>query len=300
MRHRRNKFYKFHIWCYFDNPHYIIFTARRNNGREVDARRAVWIKYPEIMTESLKTKLKALARRYETASFLEGDPSKFMHLMKSEADMEAAAFTASALSFGSRAQFLPKISHILDAAEGRPDEWIRTGAFKKTFRPNDKSCFYRFFTRGDMYSFFRAYANVMRSHGTLGGFVKSACGGDGGEAVKTICRRFSQEGSTGVIPKDGSSACKRVCMFLRWMVRSGSPVDLGLWADFIDRRTLVIPLDTHVLQHAKKLGLIKSACSSMASARRLTAALAEVFPDDPVRGDFALFGHDVNAGGNAD
>ncbi len=252
------------------------------------------------MDENTKKRLRALARRYETVSFLEEDPSKFMHLMKSEADKEAAAFIASALSFGSRAQFLPKIAAILEAAGEKPDMWIRTGAFAKFFGQNDKRCFYRFFTHADMHSFFKAYANVMRTHGTLGGFVKSESPLDAAEAVKAICRRFAQEGSTNVIPKDGSSACKRVCMFMRWMVRSGSPVDLGLWAGFIDRKTLVIPLDTHVLQEAKKLGLVKSSAASMAAARRLTAALAEAFPDDPVRGDFALFGHGVSAGESAD
>ena len=83
-------------------------------------------------------------------------------------------------------------------------------------------------------------------------------------------------------------------MFLRWMVRSDSPVDLGLWSDFIDRRTLVVPLDTHVLQEAKKLGLLKSTSASMSAARRLTASLAEAFPEDPSRGDFALFGYGVS------
>jgi uncharacterized protein (TIGR02757 family) len=88
-------------------------------------------------------------------------------------------------------------------------------------------------------------------------------------------------------------------MFLRWMVRTDSPVDLGLWADFIDRRTLVIPLDTHVVQEARRLGLLTSACTSMSVARRLTAKLAEVFPDDPCRGDFALFGYGVDESSGA-
>lgn len=82
-------------------------------------------------------------------------------------------------------------------------------------------------------------------------------------------------------------------MFLRWMVRSGSPVDIGLWSDFIDRRTLVMPLDTHVMQQSRRLGLLKGSCTSMCAARKLTASLAEVFPDDPLRGDFALFGYGV-------
>ena len=83
-------------------------------------------------------------------------------------------------------------------------------------------------------------------------------------------------------------------MFMRWMVRDGSPVDLGLWAGFIDKSTLVIPLDTHVVQEARRLGLLSSPCASMCAARRLTSALSEAFPGDPCRGDFALFGYGVS------
>lgn len=73
-------------------------------------------------------------------------------------------------------------------------------------------------------------------------------------------------------------------------MRDGSPVDLGLWSDFIDKRSLFIPMDTHVMQEARKLGLITGKTASWNTVVRLTEALREVFPDDPVRGDFALFG----------
>ena len=237
--------------------------------------------------------LREYADRYETASFIEGDPSWFMHQVKGAENREATAFTASALSFGSRAQFLPKIQRLLDSAGGNLDRWIRTGAFEKEFRPGDGRCFYRFFTFGTMNSFFRAYRGIMDEQGSLGRFVKARCEGSAEKAVEAICARFCEGGSCGVIPQDHRSACKRVCMFLRWMVRSDSPVDLGLWSGFIDRSTLIIPLDTHVMQEARKLGLLKSASTSMSAARRLTAALAEAFPGDPVRGDFALFGYGV-------
>ena len=82
-------------------------------------------------------------------------------------------------------------------------------------------------------------------------------------------------------------------MFLRWMVRSGSPVDLGLWADFIDRRTLIMPLDTHVLAESQRLGLLKCGSATMSAARRLTQSMLEIFPNDPLKGDFALFGYGI-------
>ena len=234
------------------------------------------------------------ASRYETEDFLIGDPSWFMHQVEGDANREAVAFVASCLSFGSRKQFMPKIQAIVDCAGGNVDLWIREGRFARTFPRSCGKCFYRFFTEGHMRDFLEAYRRLMAERGTLGEYVRGESCGDGHEAVKAICRRFGACGPAPVVPRDATSACKRVCMFLRWMVRKPSPVDLGLWADFIDRRTLVIPLDTHVVHQAMRLGLLKAPTASMSAARRLTAALAEVFPDDPLRGDFALFGYGVN------
>ena len=114
------------------------------------------------------------------------------------------------------------------------------------------------------------------------------------QAVEQITNWFALHGSGGVIPKNAQSACKRVCMFLRWMVRTDSPVDLGLWSDFIDRSSLIMPLDTHVMQQACKLGLLKSRTTSMSTALRLSDVMNTIFPGDPLRGDFALFGYGVN------
>ena len=237
-----------------------------------------------------------LADRYETESFLEGDPSCFMHRVSGDANREATAFVAASLSFGARSQFLPRVQWIIDRAGGDVDGWIRAGRFERDVPPDAARPFYRFFTYATMNSFFRAYWRLMEDFGTLGAFVAAQAHGDAVQAVAAICKAFRERGDEGVVPKDAHSACKRVCMFLRWMVRTGSPVDIGLWADAIDRRTLVVPMDTHVVQEARRLGLLKSATASMASARRLTAALAEAFPDDPCRGDFALFGLGVMGG----
>ena len=79
-------------------------------------------------------------------------------------------------------------------------------------------------------------------------------------------------------------------MFLRWMVRTSSPVDLGLWT-WYSPSDLLIPLDTHVLQESVKLGLIpEGSAGTSKTARKLTDMLKQVWPDDPARGDFALFG----------
>ena len=249
-----------------------------------------------MIDSATKRLLKRYAAKYETAEFLNGDPSWFMHQVEGDANREATAFVASCLSFGSRRQFLPKIQCLLDCADGDIDAWLRKGGFERDFSCGCGDCFYRFFTHGHMHGFFRAYRALLERDGTLGGYVKREANGDGYAAVSAICRHFAEAGSDAVVPKNAQSACKRVCMFLRWMVRDGSPVDLGLWSGFIDRRSLVVPLDTHVLQQSVRLGLLDGGASSMGAARRLTAKLAEVFPDDPLKGDFALFGYGVNSG----
>lgn len=244
--------------------------------------------------EATRQRLTELAARYEVASFIEGDPSWWMHQVQGTDNQEAVAFVAQALSYGSRTQFMPRIGQLLDLAEGDMDNWIRTRAYRVHFDSADRTCFYRLYSRGTMRVFFDAFSALMDEHGSLGRYVRRCGDGTGLGAVESICRWFAAHGASAVVPKDASSACKRVCMFLRWMVRDGSPVDLGLWAPFIDRRTLIMPMDTHVLSEAVSLNLLQSRSASMSAACRLTEAMAQVFPDDPLKGDFALFGYGVD------
>ena len=95
---------------------------------------------------------------------------------------------------------------------------------------------------------------------------------------------------SSIVPKGKNCANKRVHMFLRWMVRQNSPVDLGLWKWF-NSCDLIIPLDTHVLQEAAKLGLIpEKSTASLKTAKLITEKLKGIWADDPCKGDFALFG----------
>ncbi|MBP3710539.1 MAG: TIGR02757 family protein [Treponema sp.] len=99
------------------------------------------------------------------------------------------------------------------------------------------------------------------------------------------------------VPQAAESANKRIHMFLRWMVRTNSPVDVGLWT-WYSPADLIIPLDVHVLRQAIKLNLVPPKSSASAkTARQLTAVLKQIWPDDPCRGDFALFGLGIDAQG---
>ena len=144
-----------------------------------------------------------------------------------------------------------------------------------------------------MNKFLRAYRELILEYNSLGEYLSLNSVKTGIEAIEMITSYFSSHGIEVIVPKDSKSSCKRVCMFLRWMVRDNSPVDLGLW-DFIDKRTLIMPMDTHVLQEACAMGLLNTKSTSMSSALRLTARMKDIFPDDPLKGDFALFGYGVN------
>ena len=246
-----------------------------------------------MKTDDIETLLREYADRYETADFLPADPSWFMHQVTGAANREVTAFIASCLSYGSRRQFMPKIQSIIDMAGGDVYSWIRNGLFEKDVPDDGATCFYRLYTNHTMFVLFVALRQMLDECGSIGCYVCSNAT-DGFSSVKALTDYFASKGIETIIPKNTTSACKRICMFLRWMVRDKSPVDLGLWSDFIDKRTLIIPMDTHVLQEACRLGLVESKTASMTAARKLTARLAEIFPEDPLKGDFALFGYGVN------
>lgn len=241
--------------------------------------------------------LRSYAERYETADFLQGDPSWFMHQVQKDADRITLAFLASSLSYGSRKQFFPKIQYMLDCSKGNVDEWVRSGAFAADIPDDPSRCYYRLYTFSIVHRFLAALREMMLEYGSLTDFIRQTSDGTCLSAVAAITSWFSARGIEGIIPKNTQSSCKRVCMFMRWMVRSGSPVDIGVWSDIIDRRTLIMPMDTHVVQQSLRLGLLSSSSASMSAALRLTAAMSEVFPDDPLKGDFALFGYGVNQRG---
>ena len=92
--------------------------------------------------------LRTYAERYETPEFIVGDPSWFMHQVSGALNQEMMAFLAMALSYGSRAQFLPKIQWLLDSAEGEPDQWVRSGAYASVLEADDPACFYRLYNKG--------------------------------------------------------------------------------------------------------------------------------------------------------
>lgn len=304
-----------------------------------------------MLDNNLAGLLRSLADKYETASFMDGDPSQFLRRYSQPRDQELAAFVVSTLSFGQREQFIAKLDAMFAAADdwargndgnprmsateivratktagdtdncGNPKiagaaksackpktrgasfaDWLATGGYKKFF-PKSQKKFYRFFSFADMAELCGRLARIVEEHGSLGAAVRARYGlekpcGVGGpslpQELRLVAALISLFPGVKCVSQNPKGACKKLHMFLRWMVRRGSPVDLGLW-DWASAADLLIPLDTHVLQESARLGLIApNAAASAKTAIDLTQRMAAAFPGDPARADYALFGLGVD------
>lgn len=240
--------------------------------------------------------LRQLADRYETQHFLEGDPSWFMHQASSQRDAELVGFVASCFSYGQRAQFMPRVERVMEMAEWQPWRWIASGAYRDDITDSSE-CFYRLSTNADLRHLLDAIQSLLHKYGSMGEYVRQNAT-DGFTAIKALSDYFAAAGTKQIVPQSTNSACKRLAMFMRWMVRDGSPVDLGLWHRFLPKQSLIMPLDTHVVSQSLRLGLACSRATTMRAAIRLTETMREAFADDPLRGDFALFGLGIETSAN--
>lgn len=229
-----------------------------------------------------------LANKYENSSFYKNDPSQFLKWYSDTKNIEIASFFAAMLSFGNRNQFIPKIKEVLQIADktsGNFSNWILSGA--KDF-PTGSKKFYRFYSYDDLHIFFEEIAEILQKNETFGQyFQKNYEKNKNLHLAEIISQSFPK---SKIVPKGKNSANKRIHMFLRWMVRTNSPVDLGLWT-WYNPKDLIIPLDVHVMQEAINLGFLpKKAKPTKKTAEELTKKMNKFFPNDPSRADYALFG----------
>lgn len=252
------------------------------------------------MAYTLNEKLKRWAEQCETADFINADPVQIPHRYDSRVNIEISAFVTAWIAWGNRKQIIKKADFIdREIFKGEPYYYIVGNTVERENRPEweqykgSTDCLYRTFTFGDFHDLCARLYDVYTSAENMEAAIKKAHETNGETALATLQSLF---GSVNGIPDfETQSACKRLCLFLRWMCRKGSPVDFGLW-DVCDPRNLIIPLDTHVHKQAIRLGLTKRRTPDLRTAIEITDRFAEVFPDDPAKAIFSLFGYGVNKG----
>jgi uncharacterized protein (TIGR02757 family) len=245
-----------------------------------------------VADRAIKQRLDALVEAYGPAR-LAGDPLSLVHRYDDPRDREVAGLVASGLAFGSATQIIRVAGGILDTLGPHPAEAIR--------EPDRLIAIHgmrhRWVSGEDVADLLGAVAGLLAEHGSLEAIFREGwnpADGDVGTALSHFARRIRERGRTGtrgfryLLPDSATgSAAKRLCLWLRWMVRPADGVDLGVWTG-IPTSALLVPLDTHVLRIARYIGLTERRTASLATAREITKALARFDPDDPTRYDFAL------------
>ena len=231
----------------------------------------------------------SIANQYEVKSFIDSDPVQFCYRYTNKSDIEIAGIIAMWLSYGSRKVFLPKIDYmLLEVMKNDPRGYI---AFNDWAQYKDNySCLYRMTTWHNFYMLCcKLHAIYIRNEYLENALTSSLKKNQ--HYFEGLCNLL---GGETMIPTSASfSANKRVNMFLRWMVRDNSPVDLGLWTT-LNKKRLIVPCDTHSLASAKELGIISKVDETRRVAFKITEFAKEIFPNDPARLDFALYGYGIN------
>lgn len=239
----------------------------------------------------LKGYLDELADRFNVPQFIGDDPVSIPHEFSKRQDIEIAGLFAAVLAWGQRRTIIKKCMELMDRMDREPYAFVRyhsesdlrqlVGFRHRTFNDTDLLYFVSFLHW--YYSRYDTLETVFE-----------------GESIEMGLERFhsmffSLEGHPSRTRKHIStpvkkSTCKRLNMYLRWMVRADDRgVDFGLWRN-ISPASLICPCDVHVDRVARKLGLIKRKQTDWQTAVELTDRLKQFDPHDPVRYDFALFG----------
>jgi uncharacterized protein (TIGR02757 family) len=252
----------------------------------------------------LRAGLDALRNRYD-ASYLATDPLEFAHRFSKAEDRELVAFIASALAFGNVTTIRKSVDRLLEKLKPYPARYVKDLEPRRVLK--SLSGFkHRWTTGRDIACLLYFVRQMTDQSGSIGGFFRQGYDPERDD-MEAALARFSRRAleldhggfyrskrlpaKAGVryffsSPEHGG-ACKRLNLFLRWVVRPDDGLDLGLW-DFIPPSRLVIPLDTHIRQIGQHLGWTGRKSPGWKMAMDITRALATVDPEDPIKYDFAL------------
>ncbi len=258
----------------------------------------------EPKTAKLKRRLDNLYKAFDVA-YLSSDPLEFVHRYSRSEDREIVGLIASCLAYGRVQGIKRSVEKVLDVLGPSPARYV-AGFTPEKGRARFSGFVHRF-NKGEDVSCLLYFARQMfETSGSLQGFfLKGYSASD--VNIKASLAAFSSNvlsldpsdiyGSKGLPdnagvrfffpnPGDGST-CKRLNLYLRWMVRRSDALDFGIWKE-VDPAKLIIPLDTHVARIAKNIGLTSRANPDWKMAEEVTGRLRELDARDPVKYDFAL------------
>ncbi len=254
------------------------------------------------MTQSLKAELDRLYSDYDFKGRIAHDPIELPHQYSRPEDIEVSGFISACFAYGKVELFKPVIKSLLSKMGQGPYDFLLHFSIRK-----DRNIFaglqYRFNRNDDIIGLIYVLSKALKKNGSLeaifkqhykesdssietglAGLIDTLLGIDtaavyGDSAKRGGLHQFFPSPSRG-------SACKRMNMFLRWMIRDRD-IDFGIWSK-IPKNKLVIPLDVHIARISKCLGFTRRSAQDWKMAVEITEALKTIDPEDPLKYDFAL------------
>ncbi len=247
----------------------------------------------------VKTLLDSLYRECRISDYISRDPIEFPKAYTNPEDIEAAAFLSASLAYGKVYLFKPVIQTILTRLGKQPGRALSAFDVQRDAE-HFRGISYRFNRNSDIIALLYVIHRLNREFGSIKGAFLNFFNGKLSVSLAQLIEYILHIDLSPVYgihhhprgflhffpsPQRGS-ACKRLNLFLRWMVRDRD-VDFGLWPE-IPRECLLIPLDTHIARIGRCLGLSERKSSDWKTAREITENLKKLDPHDPLKYDFAL------------
>jgi uncharacterized protein (TIGR02757 family) len=254
------------------------------------------------MNLKVKDYLDTYLEKCNNLQFLDNDPLSIPHRFSKLQDIEITAFWTAMLAWGQRKTIINSASSLFERMDNAPYDFILNHQESDRIRFLDFK--HRTFQPTDTLYFLEFLQNFYRTHPSLeAAFTQHISTKSNINYVETALKSFHdtffslpdapQRTRKHVATPQSKSTCKRLCMFLRWMVRKdGKGIDFGLWQQ-IKPSQLLMPLDVHVDRQARRLGIIEREKTDWLTVLELTEKMREFDPEDPVKYDFALFGMGV-------
>lgn len=218
--------------------------------------------------------LKEWAEEYNRPEYFEEDPiafpREFLRRGASLQDIEIAAVFASHLAWGRRAMIIRDCQRLFDEMEWRPYDYVMSGSYR-----SDEQSLHRTVKWSEAAGICRRLCEWYTWHDSIESLSAK-------EIRSIIFRRKD----------DPKAPDKKINLMRRWLVRDDGKVDLGVWKK-VKPAELIVPLDVHVYGQASALGLTSRRSKDLRTALEITDRFREIWPEDPVLGDFALFGYGV-------
>ncbi len=248
----------------------------------------------QLFILDLKSFLDEKAIKYNQPFFIETDPIQIPKNFSGKENIEIAAFLTATIAWGNRQSIIKNATKLMNLLDDEPHDFILNHAANDL--KNIEKFVHRTFNGADCIYFIRSLKNIYKNHGGLQavfekGFrkenkVKSALS----EFYNVFFEINGERSRKHVSNVEKGASAKRLNMFLRWLVRKDiTGVDFGLW-NGIPPSELLLPLDVHTGNVARKLGLLQRKSNDWKAVVEVTQTLRKFDPADPIKYDFALFG----------